>query len=326
MRLRCLFIAAAFAATASPVLAITCVGVETRVNVRTSALSTAVSTVIAARTEALVLQEVMQRQRLLSAIRVMTKQQSVAGEQEATAQTAAQKALSNVVVEQSVNRQMRDAVEEYGTTGHAACALVESGYEVKSKREAYSAARNEIAERVRENRTASSEQEFREKMATWNATVQDADDVTVQDVLNGDEDKAEAFIALVAGPPRPPIEAGANTVAARLDRIPAMMSEARNSAAVLVLAEIAESQEVRASLQQMSDQWTEDGGQTWATKMATSPTRGVLLDTARIEAQNIAMEALSVRQALMEEFALATFALGYVDQIRSGRGPADAAQ
>lgn len=302
---------------AGPVAAQACLGVEARVNLQTSALVSALSTQITARTSALVAQETMERAQLLSALRVMTRQESLSGQQEANADNAAQMALANVLVENSVAWQTQQAVADYGNTGHAACELVEAGNTVATMMGNYAETRAMMGEAVREGRTAATEEEFRVRMAEWSNLVSDADEATVQALLSGDVDQAQAFIAVVAGPPRFPAEAGSGSVLSRMDRVLALRDEARNSAAVYALSDLSASQRLRGALDEMSSVWVgDDGGTEWAARMATSPTRAVLLDTARIEAHNVAVSALELRQGVMSEFALATFALAYIDAER----------
>lgn len=308
--------------TNSEALAVTCAGVELRVNTQTSNVSSAVTALIATRQAAIVAQEVLERQRLLSAVRVLTRQMSVSGEQEVVADRASQIALSQTIIEQSVNTQVREAVRSYGNTGHNACGIVERGETVAEMIAAYDEARDEMAEAVRLRRTAGTVEEFRTQMADWSLMVQDADEATISAVLEGDEEQAETFIAVVAGPPRPPIQAGTGSVFSQQDRVVALRDEARSSAAVLVLADIASSQQVQAALDEMTSEWIgEDGGATWAATMAASPSRAVLLDTARIEAQNLASMALEMKRSVMEEFALATFSVTYVDRMREREAP-----
>lgn len=294
-----------------------CVGVEARVNVRTNTLSTTILSQITARTTAVVAQETLQRQSLLSAVRVMTRQESLSTEQQVTANDVAQMAFSNVVVEDSVARQTHRAVTDYGSTGHAACELVEYGNSVGTMLTNYSSAREEMAEAVRQGRTVATEGEFRVAMANWSDLVRDSNDATVQAMLSGDEDAAQSFIAIVAGPPRFPAEAGSGSVLSRMDRVFSLRDEARNSAAVYALADLSASQGLRTALMDMAHVWVgEDGGEEWSARMAASPTRAVLLDTARIEAHNIAMAALELRQGVMNEFSLSVFALSYIDAQR----------
>ena len=302
-------------------LAVTCAGVEARVNAMTSEVSSAVTALIATRQAAIVAQEVLERHRLLSAVRVLTAQMATGNEQEVVADRAANLALSQTIVQQSVNTQVREAVRDYGSTGHNACGVVERGETVAEMIEAYDEARDEMAEAVRARRTAGTVEEFRSQMADWSTLVQGADEATIAAVLDGDEEQAETFIAVVAGPPRPPVQEGTGSVTSQQDRVVALRDEARNSAAVLVLADIASSQRVQAALDEMTAEWIgDDGGATWAASMAASPSRAVLLDTARIEAQNVASTALEMKRSVMEEFALATFAVTYVDRMQEREG------
>ena len=199
------FIAVIFALCAgSEAMAQACAGVEARVNARTSALTTALTTQITARTAAIVAQETLQRQQLLSALRVMVRQESLSNEQEVNADHAAQMAMSNVLVEDSVARQTHEAVTNYGSTGHAACELVEAGETVAEMMDNYSEARELMADAVREARTANNEEEFREQMAGWANLVQDADDATVQALLSGDEGRRSSVHCGCCWPPAIP--------------------------------------------------------------------------------------------------------------------------
>lgn len=315
--LAALLVGSALALGAGPAFAQACLGVEVRVNARTTALSTALTAQITTRTAGIVAQETLERQQLLSAVRVMTRQGSLSAQQEANADNVAQMGLANVVVEDSVARQIHEAVTDYGTTGHAACALVTAGQDVAGAMENYATTRASMGEAIREARSPSNEPEFRTMMAQWSALTREADDATVQALMSGDEDAARAFIAVVAGPPRYPAEAGSGSVLSRLDRVAAMQDEARNSAAVYALADLAASQELRRSLDEMAEVWTSAGGsEQWAARMAASPARAVLLDAARIEAHNIAATALELRQGVMNEFALGVFALSHVDALQ----------
>ena len=132
--------------TGSTVLAQACTGVEARVNARTSTLTATLTTQITARTAAIVTQETLQRQQLLSALRVMVRQESLSNEQEVNADHAAQMAMSNVIVEDSVARQTHEAVTQYGSTGHAACDLVDAGDAVADMMTTYATTREAMAE------------------------------------------------------------------------------------------------------------------------------------------------------------------------------------
>lgn len=316
-KLRTLFMVLLLLGTGSQVAAQACAGVEGRVNNRTSQVSSAVTTLIATRQAAIITQEIVERQRMLSAIRVLTKQMSVSGEQEVVADRSSNLALSQTVVQQSVNTQIREAVRDYGNTGHNACGIVERGQVVADMIEEYNSVRDEMANTVASNRTAATEDEFRSQLSDWNALVQGADDATIAAVLNGDETQADAFIAVVAGPPRPPIQAGSDSVLSKQDRVIALQQEARTSAAVLVLADIAASQRVQTALDAMTSEWIgDDGGAAWAASMAASPARAVMLDTVRIDAQTIASTALELKRSVMEEFALAAFAVTYAERMQ----------
>lgn len=320
-----IYIAAAFCfvGSASSVWAQSCAGVEARVNVRTSELSSTLMAQITARTSAVVAQETLQRNQLMSAVRVMTRQSALSAEQEVNASNAAQMALSNVIVEDSVARQVHDAVTAYGNTGHGACELVEAGASVATMMDNYSTVRETMAVTISERRNARNDEEFRQQMAEWSNLVSEADDATVQSLLSGDPEAAQSFIAVVAGPPRYPAEGETGSVLSQMDRVQSLRNEARSSAAVYALADIAAGQGLREAMTEMSAIWTGDGGEQWAARMAASPERAVLLDTARIEAHNIATSAMELRQGVTQEFALSAFALTYIDNLRDMQSEGD---
>ena len=60
-------------------------------------------------------------------------------------------------------------------------------------------------------------------------------------------------------------------------------------------------------------------GMNLSARMAASSERAVLLDTARIEAHNIAMSALELKQGVTQELALSVFALTYIDNLRKAQ-------
>lgn len=303
----------------SSVWAAVCAGVEARVNVRTARLQSAVLAQIAARTTALVAQEQIERQRLLSALHVLTKQIGTSNSQEIVAEQAASKAFAQVIVEQSVSDQLRNAVERYGNTGYNACGIVTAANDVAAAQADYDAGRSALSNAVSRRHSLRTQEEFRAAFSDWADRMQNSDDITAEDLFNGDMNRAEAYMDMIMGPPRSPAGGDEDQLAYRLDRVEALKSEARSSVSGLVMSDVANSERVDAALQKVVSQWVgEDGGEAWAARQAASGERAVLLDTARLEAANLAIAANAYKRASLEEFALATFALTYVDRMLKG--------
>lgn len=305
-------IALAISTTAAD--AVTCAGVEARVNNRTSTLQSAVAAVIAARQATLLAQEVLERQRLVSAVKVLTKQISESSRQGMVANQGANKALAHTMVEQSIADQTRTAVRDYGTMGHNACGLVEKGYEVDEAVTAATSSRKAITTEIAKRHAIKTQDEYEEAATEWFSLAQSGEDVSSESLFSGDDDAAQNYISLTMGPPRAP--KATTGAAGNIDRAVALRDIARGSVTAYVLAEVAATQKVEDALRDMTDEWLgDDGGAAWFAKQAASPSRGVLLDSVRIEAANVAMKANSVKRSLLEEMALATFSLAYADKV-----------
>ncbi|MCB5411717.1 hypothetical protein [Pseudogemmobacter faecipullorum] len=297
--------------------AITCAGVEARVNSRTSSLQASVLATIQTRQAALVAQELLERQRLLSAVKVLTMQMAQSSQQEIVSNLAVSKAMGQTIVEQSIADQTREAIRDYGNTGFNACGLVEAGYRVDEALNTADTARGAITTEIAERHAIRTREDYDRESQRWFEEAQSGDAPSAAALFSGDADEARRYISMVMGPPRAP--RADEGVGGSIDRAIALRDIARQSVTAYVLAEIASSQRVEVALRDMTREWLgEDGGEAWFATQAASPARAVLLDTARIEAANVAMKANSVRRVMLEEMALSTFALAYADRLTEG--------
>lgn len=297
----------------SLVLAQACAGVEGRVNVRTTALTTSVTATITAATTTYTAQQLIERQLIMSSLRVLAEQKEVSLDQEVSSTEAAAKALGQTIVEESTVSAIADAAEDYGHTGHNACDLVVQGVAFRTAVDNAKAESDSLHNTVLDNYLVQSVAEHNTAMEDWSTLAQTATDVSANDVLQGDEVRAEQFARLVLGPPSPPL--GGNGTAAGLEYIVRMQDAARRSVVAKVIADIATDQAVAEQMETITDVWIgDDGGEEWAATLAAAPGRAAMLDLARIEAANITASALELRKAVREEFALATFALSYTDR------------
>lgn len=290
-----------------------CIGVEGRVNVRTSELVANVTATITAATTTYTAQQILERQQILSALRVLGEQKEVSTRQEVSATEASAKALAQTIVEESTLSSIQEAAEEFGHTGYDACGAIERGDSLATAVIAARAEAVAVHDAVIARYGPNSVSEHDTEMQDWSQVALSAGDVSIDDVMDGDVAAAETFARLVLGPPTPPV--GGDGTAAGLDYIFQMQDTARRSVVTKVIGDIAAEQAVSDQLDELTDTWIgEDGGQEWAASLAASPGRGALLDLARIEAANIAAAALELRRSMRTELALATFALTYTDR------------
>lgn len=295
------------------VLAQSCVGVEARVNVRTTALTTSVMGTITAATTTYTAQQIIERQLIMSSLRVLAEQKEVSLDQEVSATEAGAKALGQTIVEESTASAIADAAEDYGHTGYNACDLVVQGVAFRTSVDNARTASDSLHDTVLDNYLVQTIPEHDAAMQEWSSLALTATDVSANDVLQGDVVRAEQFARLVLGPPSPPL--GGNGTLAGLENIVRMQDSARRSVVAKVIADIAADQVISEQMESIADNWIgADGGEEWAATLAAAPGRAAMLDLARIEAANITASALELRKSVREEFALATFALAYTDR------------
>ncbi|UTS82780.1 hypothetical protein [Phaeobacter piscinae] len=295
------------------VIAQSCAGVEGRVNARTSQLTAAVTSAIATATTTYTAQQIVERQLIMSSLRVLAEQKDVSLDQEVSAQQAAAKALGQTIVEESVTSQIADAAEEFGHTGYGACDLIVEGVALRTARDTARTASADIHNTVIANYGIQTQAEHDAAVEDWSNLAQTATTVTATDVLEGDQAAAEQFARLVLGPPSPPI--GGGGTASGLETIVRMQDTSRRSVVTKVIADIAADRLITDQMESISDTWLgDDGGEEWSATLAAGPGRAALLDLTRIEAANITASAMELRKKFREEFALSTFALSYTDR------------
>lgn len=290
-----------------------CAGVEGRVNAQTTSLTTAVTATITAATTTYTAQQILERQLIMSSLRVLAEQKDVSLDQEVAATEAAAKALGQTIVEESVASQIAEAAEDFGHTGYNACDLLVQGVAYRDARDNARVASADIHDAVIANYGVQTQVEHDAAVEDWSSLAQSATDVTATDVLEGDQVAAEQFARLVLGPPSPPITGG-GTVSG-LESIIRMQDTARRSVVTKVIADIAADRLITDGMEDITDTWLgDDGGEEWSATLAAGPSRAALLDLTRIEAANIVLSAMELRKKFREEFALSTFALSYTDR------------
>jgi len=316
------------ASLSSEAFAVACAGVEARVNQETATLGATVQSTIASRTADLVVQMTLDRERIVSSLKALNKQMVASSDQEVVMATKATQSAALVMSEQQSAMQLANAAIEWTATGHAACDLITKG-------EALSAQVNDMAVQTAsimgsvindlgteavlggEPKDFSDPAVLATATQAWSARARAADDVTVQDLFDGDTSRASDFINLVIGPPVAPSSAVRGSVGFSIGDLQRQQDESRLSVVLYALSTIASDNAaggVNSALSDIVNHWRgDDGGETWAATMAASPTRAVLLDIARIEAANIASQAHGLRSKVNEELIVATWSLARHD-------------
>lgn len=290
----------------------TCLGVEARVNARTTTLTTAVTGTIAAATTAYSAQQIAERSLIISSLRVLAEQNDVSLDQEVSATEAGSKALAQTIVEESVTSQIADAAESFGHTGYGACDLIVDGVAYRDARNSAPDVSADIHDAVMGRYGIQTSAQHDTEVQEWSALAISGPDVTAFDVFEGDEVAAQQFSRLVLGPPSAPVAGGGT--ATGIGNILLMQETARRSVVAKIIGDIAADQAITEGMASITDTWIgDDGGLEWAASLAASPPRAALLDLARIEAANVVLSAMEVRKNYREEFALSTFALTYID-------------
>ena len=300
---------------ASPTLAQTCYGVEARVNVTTGALASAVTGEITTTEAALIAAEVLQRQRLLSAIAVVTKQQSASTDQTVTMGLKASEANASAITGQKVRQAVAEAKHRYGSIGYDPCGAV-------AKSASLSAAIATAATRSRTMREA-----VRARPGTYGDPVpwfQAARDGAVADgasLYSGDQDAARAYIDFVVGPPDVEVPSIRGTAEGDAMKLAKTGRDAYRSLAATVLSDVAAdhaSDGPLAKARDLSKHWLgEDGGAAWSVGIAGDHPRGILQDAIRIEAANLSFEALEAKRAMRTELSAAAVLLARINaQVR----------
>lgn len=106
-----------------PALAQTCAGVEWRVNAQTIALQGVVSGQIESAQAAMLALDQANRARLLSALKVMTKQESASTDQTVLMEQKAGEAAASAITTSTRNQEIAAAQNRYRATGYGACAV-----------------------------------------------------------------------------------------------------------------------------------------------------------------------------------------------------------
>ncbi|MCG0998914.1 hypothetical protein [Acetobacter persici] len=263
-----------------------------------------------------------QLERLLSAQRVVVKQDSLSSDQNVAMAKQASEAGASAYASGWQADQIRKANDEFSSVGYNPCASESAmqqfyhGYQTAFSGDP---ARG-IADQVRARPGSLS------RPADWISDVRSGSHASASSLFSGDLNNAAQYINLVMGPPDnfTTNTGHQNEASARVLQTRKLTTDARKSAAMNVLSSIARENADNGpekGLQAVLSQYTGDGGSRWASSLAGSDDRGILLDATRLEAANVAAEAYQVRKLMHLELAIASYTLARADKALHGRRP-----
>lgn len=298
-----------------PAAAQTCAGVEWRVNAQTIALQGVVSGQIEAAQAAMLALDQTNRARLLSALKVMTKQESASTDQTVLMEQKAGEAAASAITTSTRNQEIAAAQNRYRATGYGACAVGTKASSFYAAVKAAPQARAQILQTVSWKPGAYGSQ------SAWASGVGASGPFDANSLFAGDTTKAAQYISFVMGPPDLEEKtAGAGSDARKVDKAG---RDALKSTAAYVMASIASDYATGGpveKLRAMNAHWlASDGGEAWSAKMADQPERGVLQDAIRVEAANLVTLAFNLKSGVRQEAVTAAYLLA---RIKAAMGPA----
>ena len=307
--LRKLFLVAFCLSLPSVASAQLCAGVEGRVNVRTTQLSTNVLGLIASQQAALVAAETLQRARILSALGVLNRQQAYTGNQDATVRMKAEEANASAIVAAQNRMAVLDRQERFSDVGYNACEIADQAatltQAMANQRTTTVSLMNQAINRPAAAIDGSATED-------WYDAVAGSDYAGAHGIFSGDPAEALEYINWVLGPPPTTVTTG-NSIEDRLFQLDRLQGDAQRSVALYLLSKTAANSAdggVNQALDTLSENWVgADGGLEWSAKLAASPMRAVLLDMARTEAANLVTEIITLQKKRDLELGMATYSL-----------------
>lgn len=288
--------------------AASCAGVEARVNQRTNELEADILRLIQQQKTTMEATELRQRNEILSALAVATKQAATSGNQDAAVRMKAEEAHAQALVATQNRQAVLDAQERYGDAGYNACAIVGKSQAVAAAFASEESRMDRIA-----NQLINRPHRAQDGKATkeWFDLIGDGKGTSAATIFSESSSDAEVakYIDWLMGPPQSS-QGGAGGAVGKVDQF---QRDAQRSVSQYLLMKAAVSREegsVDHAISELSATWTgTDGGANWAAKLATSPLRAVLLDMSRAEAANLVAEIRALEHQLDLELGLAAFSL-----------------
>ena len=315
-------LAAAAIGAVTPASAQTCFGVEARVNIATSTLTTAITGAITTTEAGLITQEIAERARLLSAVKVLTAQSAAGSDQVSNGFRASSEALATTVVTQEQRQAVALAAHRYGSVGYDPCGSNTKAQGLYRAMTGTSAARRQIVTPVRAQPGRYADPK------DWVADVRSGAAPDGAALYSGDAQAAAKFINTVVGPPDERPRGTAATATADRDRLEKTGKDTYRSMTAVVLADIAADYRADGPIAQsraLSTHWQgNDGGAAWAAGVAGQHDRGIIQDAVRMEAANLALLAHQIKRGMRTEATAAALLLAMVNARLTNSVPAPA--
>ncbi|KMO23411.1 hypothetical protein [Methylobacterium indicum] len=304
----------------TPVQAQTCFGVEARVNVATSTLTTAITGAITTTEASLITQEIAERARLLSAVKVLTAQSAAGSDQVSNGFRASSEALATTVVTQEQRQAVAQATHRYGSVGYDPCGSNTKAQGLYTAMTGSPAARQQIVTPVRAQPGRYADPKDWVNDMTSGAAPDGAA------LYSGDAQGASKFINAVVGPPDNRPQDTAATATSDRDRLEKTGKDTYRSMTAVVLADIAADYRADGPIAQarnLSTHWQgNDGGAAWAAGVAGQHDRGIIQDAVRMEAANLALLAHQIKRGMRTEATAAALLLAMVNARLTNSVPA----
>jgi hypothetical protein len=313
-------LAAAAIGAVTPAQAQTCFGVEARVNIATSALTTAITGAITTTQAGLIAQEIAERARLLSAVKVLTAQSAAGSDQVSNGFRASSEALATTVVTQEQRQAVALATHRYGSVGYDPCGSNTKSQALYTAMTGSAAARQQIVTPVRAQPGRYADPK------DWVNDVRSGDAPDGAALYSGDAQAAGKFINTVVGSPDAQPRSTAATATSDRDRLEKTGKDTYRSMTAVVLADIAADYRPNGPIAQarnLSTHWQgNDGGAAWAAGVAGQHDRGIIQDAVRMEAANLALLAHQIKRGMRTEATAAALLLAMVNARMTNSVPA----
>ncbi|MEN3214026.1 hypothetical protein PUR23_29015 [Methylorubrum populi] len=295
----------------APAQAQSCFGVETRVNVATDALTAAITGAITTTEAGLVAQEVAERARLLSAVKVLTAQSAAGSDQVSNGFRASSQALATTVVTQDQRQAVALATHRYGSIGYDPCGANTKAQGLYTALSGAAAVRQQMVTQVHAQPGRYADPK------DWVADVKSGAAPDGAALYSGDAQAATKFITTIIGPPDPQPRNTGNSATNDLNRLEKTGRDTYRSMTAVVLADIAADYQADgpiAKTRALSGHWQgNDGGAAWAAGLAGQHDRGIIQDAVRMEAANLALLAHQIKRGMRTEATAAALLLAMVN-------------
>lgn len=296
--------------------AMTCYGIEARIIATDDSVGASITAHITAAFQSFNAMLTTQFQELVSAQKALTAQESVSGDQVSTMAVRAAEAAASADAQVQQNQQIREANDEFQSTGYNACGLESSmqqfysSYETAFSTDPSASIRAAVANAPGNVGSPSA----------WFSSVKSGANTSAASLFNGNMSQATQYINTIMGPPVQ-YKTTTRDAASGLFQSAKATNDARRGAALYVLSSIAKEHAAegpQAAMEAVISQYVGDGGERWTAAMAGSHRRGILLDAARLEAANVAQEAYAVRKTQRTELAVASYVLSRASNLLQG--------